>query len=64
MGDEWDYKLKKAEMAWQLATRMMPNSPDHTGKWQEQIYLKNAQEVIKQAYDIIDAIFIADKPTW
>jgi len=61
MGDVWDYKLSKAEMAWELALRVMPGTPQVTGKWTEESYLEHAQETLKQSYDVIDAVFTADK---
>lgn len=61
MGDMWDYRLQKAEMAWELALRVIPEKPQPTGKWTEEDYLKFAQEIFKQSHDVIDAIFTADK---
>ena len=61
MGDMWDYKLRKAEMAWELASHIIPKSPGITGKWTEEHYLEHAQKVIKQSHDVIDAIFTADE---
>ena len=61
MGDIWDYKLQKAEMAWELALRIIPQEPKTTGKWTEEDYLEHAQKVIKQSHDVVDAIFTADK---
>ena len=61
MGDMWDYKLRKAEMAWELALRIMPKTPEPTGKWTEESYLEHAQKTIKQSHDVIDAVFTADK---
>ena len=62
MGDLWDYRLSKAEMAWELALRVMPEHPQATGKWTEESYLEHAQKVIKQSHDVVDAIFTADAP--
>ena len=63
MGDIWDYRLQKTEMAWELALRMIPQKPESVGKWTEDSYLEHAQKVIKQSHDLVDAIFTADKPT-
>jgi hypothetical protein len=60
MGDKWDYKLKKVEMAWDLANRIIPKNPEARGLWGERDYLKNAQEILKQAHEGIDAVFTAD----
>ena len=57
MGDIWDYKLCKAEMAWELALRIIPAEPRPTGKWAEENYLEHAQKMIKESHDIIDAVF-------
>ena len=61
MDDMWDYTLRKAEMAWELALRLIPQVPMPTGKWTEENYLEYAQKVIKQSHDVIDAVFTADK---
>jgi hypothetical protein len=61
MGDIWDYKLRKVEMAWELALRIIPKSPGTTGKWTEENYLEHAQKIIKESHDVVDAIFKADK---
>ncbi len=57
MGDLWDYKIKKMEMAWELALRVIPKSPHETGRWTERDYLKSSQDEIRQAFEVIDAIF-------
>ena len=61
MGDQWDYRLNKMDMAWELAVRIIPDKPTDTGRWTEKDYLKNAQEVIREAYDVVDAVFTIDK---
>jgi hypothetical protein len=58
MGDYWDYRLWKAEMAWDLAMRIIPDKTSSTGRWTEDTYLKHAQEALKQSKEVIDAIFI------
>lgn len=60
MGDIWDYKLRKMEIAWELATRVMPNSPHPQGAWTEGNYLKKAQETLQQAQEIINTVFADD----
>ena len=61
VGDIWDYKLLKADMAWELALRVMPEGPRTTGRWTEEHYLENAQKVLEQSHGIIDAVFKADE---
>lgn len=61
MGDQWDYKLRKMEMAWELAVKTMPTGIQVQGKWTEGLYLKNAQEVLAKSFEIIDSVFTEDK---
>lgn len=62
MGDVWDYRLSKAEMAWELATRIIPSNPQATGKWTEESYLEHVQKTLQECQKIIDAVFTEDKP--
>ena len=62
MGDEWDYKLWKAQMAWDLAMRIIPPKPDSQGAWTQGNYLAEAQETLERAQEVINAVFTADKP--
>ena len=57
MGDAWDYRLRKVEMAWELALRIIPDKPQPNGAWTEGDYLKKAQETLKEANAVIDAVF-------
>jgi len=61
MGDEWDYKLRKMQMAWELALKTMPTGAQVQGKWTEALYLKNAQEVLSKSFEVVDAVFTEDK---
>ena len=63
MGSEWDYKLWKAQMAWDLAMRIIPSKVEPQGSWTEENYLGNIQTVLKKAQSVVDAVFTADKPT-
>ena len=60
MGDAWDYKLWKAESAWDLAMRIIPEEPEDTGEWTEDNYLKKSQEILKNSQEVINAIFKED----
>jgi hypothetical protein len=60
MGDKWDYKLWKAESAWDLAMRIIPKEPSDIGDWTEDSYLKKSQEILKNAQEVINAIFKED----
>ena len=62
MGDVWDYKLRKMEIAWELASRVMPDKVTGTGKWADASYLENAQETIKQAFEAVSGVFVEDHP--
>ena len=57
MGDNWDYKLRKLEMAWELASRIMPMEARDIGEWAPDGYLKQAQQVLTGARDVVDAVF-------
>jgi len=57
MAEAWDYRIRKMEMAWELALRIIPKQPTEIGRWTEKDYLKNAQEVLRQAFDAVNAIF-------
>lgn len=60
MGDVWDYKLRKMEIAWELATRVIPQDPTPTGKWVETSFMKSAQATLQEAFSIADAVFTED----
>ena len=57
MGDEWDYKLRKMEMAWDLALRIIPDKPEDSGAWIRENYLARAQETLKQTNEAVNAVF-------
>ena len=53
----WDYKMRKMEIAWGLASRIIPEAPEPSGVWKEADYIARAQEVMKEAADAVDAVF-------
>lgn len=53
----WDYKIRKMEIAWQLASNVIPKQMAGTGRWSDGSYLKSAQETLKEAFGIVDAVF-------
>ena len=57
MGDGWDYRLRKMEIAWELASRIIPEKPQPSGAWTEADYIARAQKVMKEAADAVDAVF-------
>ena len=61
MGDQWDYRLWKAQMAWDLAMRVIPSKPEPQGSWTDENYLGNVQKVLKDALEVVNAIFIEEK---
>ncbi len=63
MGDVWDYKLRKMDIAWELAQRTIPKTPAETGGWGEGNFLKRSEDMLKQANDIVNTIFSDDKPS-
>ncbi len=61
MGDQWDYKLRKLEMAWDLARRIMPERMISAGRWSESNYLDLAKEVLQKASEVVEVVFTEDK---
>jgi len=61
IGDVWDYKLRKAEMVWELALRIIPKNIQPTGKWTDSSYLENAQKILTECHGIVAAVFTEDK---
>lgn len=57
MGDAWDYKLRKMEMAWELASRIIPKEPQSAGAWSGDNYLKKVQETLNEVAEIMDVAF-------
>ncbi len=53
----WDYKIQKLEIAWELASRIIPEAPQPSGVWTEADYIARAQKVVKEAADAVDAVF-------
>ena len=45
----WDYKIRKLEIAWELASRIIPEAPQPSGVWTEADYIARAQKVMKEA---------------
>ena len=56
MGDEWDYDLWKAQKAWDLAMRIIPDKPEDTCGWTKDTYLAKAQETLQKAHEVVDAV--------
>jgi hypothetical protein len=63
MGDMWDYKLRKMEITWELAQRIIPKAPTSMGGWEESRFLEKADGILKQAFDITASVFQDDKPS-
>lgn len=61
MADYLDYELKKAQMAWELALRIIPKEVAQSGRWTEHTFIASAQEVLKKAYETIDTVFVTNK---
>jgi hypothetical protein len=61
MGDHWDYIVKKLDIAWQLAQHVMQDKPQISGKWTEDRYLFRAQEVMQQAFTVVNTVFAIDE---
>ncbi len=61
MGDGWDYGLRKMEIAWELASRIIPEKPQPSGAWTEADYIAKAQKVMKEAVEAVNAVFTDDR---
>ena len=61
MGDMWDYKLRKIDIAWELASRIIPARAVSSGAWTPDDFIAKAQEIMKAAMDSVDAVFKEDK---
>ena len=57
MGDVWDYRLRKTDIAWELASRLIPDHAQNSGPWTADVFVAKAQATIKEAYEAIDAVF-------
>ena len=58
MGDIWDYRLRKLEIAWELAQRIIPAKVQESGAWMGQDnYLKKAQEVMTRTQEIVNTVY-------
>ena len=60
MGDIWDYRLRKMEIAWELAQRLIRAHPERDGAWVESQFLGKSQEVLQKSQEIVEAVFNAD----
>lgn len=61
MGDQWDYRIWKAELVWDLAARIIPPEPAKQGAWIEANYLAKTQEVLLSAQEVVNAVFVETK---
>lgn len=58
MGDIWDYRLRKLEMAWELALRIIPDKPANSGAWMgEENFLTKSQEIMTKTQEIVQTVF-------
>lgn len=63
MGDVWDYKLRKLQMVWELAVRVIPSQPQNTGPWSSEHFYERTQETLEKFQAIVNTIFADDKVT-
>ena len=61
MGDIWDYKLRKMDIAWELASRVIPSDPEKIVGWTADNFVAKSQEVMKQAFEAVDSVFLDDR---
>ena len=52
MGNEWDYKLKKIDIAWQIADGILSKKEVPLCFWAE-----HAQKILQEARDIVENVF-------
>ena len=56
----WDYRIRKLEIAWELASRIIPQTPQPSGTWTEAEYIAKAQQVMKEAVEAVNAVYTDD----
>lgn len=61
MGDLNDIRLRKMEMVWELANRVIPSEPQDGGAWTADVYLAKSQATLKAAQEVIEAVFKGGK---
>lgn len=61
MSDLYDIRMRKMEMVWELANRVIPKEPQSSGPWTADTYLAKTQETLKAAQAIIEAVFKGGK---
>ena len=57
MGDNWDYKLKRMEFAWDLANRIIPEKVAKSGRWTQSEFLEQAQATLEKAQEVVKTVF-------
>lgn len=61
MGDIWDYKLRRMEMAWELANRIAPSkTPLNMGEWNKDHYLASFQKLLEDSHGALKVVFNED----
>ena len=58
MGDKWDYKLRKVEMAWEIAQKRIGWFDVRSRPREE--YEKEVEEALQKAWDTVNSVFPAE----
>lgn len=58
MGDCWDYKVRKVEIAWELAKMAIKNREERNNLSRNpETFRKEVQEEIREAWEIVNGTF-------
>lgn len=61
MRSMWDYRVRKMEIAWELAGNLIRAKSESSGAWPEDEYITKAQQVLRQSYEAVNAVFRWDR---
>lgn len=61
MKDMWDYKLRKMDIAWEIASKLIPSEAQRSGTWTPDDFVAKAQKIMKAAMESVDAVFKEDR---
>lgn len=59
--EAWGYRLRKMEIVWELAQKVIPERRAATGQWSGESYYLKVQETLQKLQEIVDVVFSADK---
>ena len=58
MGARWGYRLRKVDMAWELASRKLFDRPaTQRGLPPSEDYYRQAKRELQEAWDVVNSVF-------